>query len=297
MAFLYAGSRGSSGFAGSRGSANGASGGIRNASAAAADGGWHSFGHSGLNARYSLPTAGRTANSVAGSGRSASSFASTRMAGGGLGRSFNNSRFAQGASLAPGSTFGRSFGGSSFAGRAFNGFGGRGFGGFGARGFGGFGFRGLGFGSRFGCWSCGWGWGWNWGLGFGWGWGWGIGWPYAWDYWDPYWYNPFWSWTSYGPNHGGTYDNVPNYDNGAPFGNGAYASPDDSAPSAGPETYSPYASPQAPANVGPMNRNDIFQSPLTPGNVTKPATVPAPVPAPQQPAPQLRTNSRPSLET
>lgn len=136
-------------------------------------------------------------------GRSASNFASGRIAG--LGRSFNNPRFAQNASLFRGSNFGRSFGGvgSSFGARGFNGLGTRGFGGFGNRGFGfgfgefgGFGFRGRGF----GCWGCfrGFGWGvgggWPW-----WRWGWGLGWPFAWDLWDPYWYNPFGIWVGYDP--------------------------------------------------------------------------------------------------
>ena len=138
-------------------------------------------------------------------GRSASNFASGRIAGGGLGRSFNNPRFAQNASLFGGSNFGRSFGGvgSSFGARGFNGLGTRGFGGFGNRGFGfgfggfgGFGFRGRGF----GCWGCFGGFGWGVGGGWPWwSWGWGLGWPFAWDLWDPYWYNPFGIWVGYDP--------------------------------------------------------------------------------------------------
>ena len=132
-------SRGNSAFAGSRGAGNGQAAGMRNASAAIADGGWHSFG-SGGGARGGEMTvrssAARSAapNAAISSGRGASSFAANRSMGATAGRSFNNPRFGQNASLSAGSTIARSGGAlsSGTGGRGFDSFGNRGFGGFGS---------------------------------------------------------------------------------------------------------------------------------------------------------------------
>jgi hypothetical protein len=241
---------------------------VRNASAAVADGQWHSFG-----------------------GQSSGRLALGSGSGSGLaGRSgFNNSRFGQGASLAA-SSLGASRFGTSFRGGSSGTFGNRGFGEFGRGGLGGFGRRGWGGGCV-----------WGWGLGFGWGWpgwGWGFGWPFwgiSWG-WDPYWYDPFWTWNSYG-SYGGY---APGYDYGAGdpasepgYSDPGYANPDYPGPRSSSGVFqSPFNTP-AGQLATPVNRNLIFPSPLTP-----PTAVPAgaPMPAPE-PAPQLQTGAQPQLQT
>jgi hypothetical protein len=56
---------------------------------------------------------------------------------------------------------------------------------------------------------------------------------------------------------------------------------------------SPFNSAAAPAPASPLNRNDIFPSPVTP-----PAASPALLPPPAtRPAPQMQTVSQPLLQT
>jgi len=114
-----------------------------------------------------------------------------------------------------------------------------------------------------------------------------VGWPFAWDYWDRYWYDPFWTWTSYDPSH-------PNSGYGGSFGNGPYINPDDANPKySSPDDGRNLAAPNgtsAPATSSPMNRNDIFRSPLAPG-------ISVPAPAAPRPLPLIHANSQPVLQT
>jgi hypothetical protein len=165
--------------------------------------------------------------------------------------------------------------------------------GYGWRGGWGWGGRGWGYG----------GWGWGWGLGFGWGWpgwGWGWGWPYwgiswgypAWGwspYWNPYWYDPF-SYGSYAPDYNyGINSGVPAYSDPGygTYGElsssiGLFSSPFNGTGAPAPETTSP------------LNRNDIFTSPIAPAaGSSTPAFTPAPAPRPA--LPQLQTAAQPPL--
>jgi hypothetical protein len=132
--------------------------------------------------------------------------------------------------------------------------------------------------------------------------------PPAWGwspYWNPYYYNPFYSWNAvgaygaYAPGYSGEYYGQPGpndyspadsdqyFDQGFDQGYSGGASSNEIFPS--PFNAEPRSEP-----ASPLNRNDIFSSPLAPPTGT---SSPALAPAPPRPVPELQTAARVQLTT